>query len=139
MVIKKLGMAVFLILGVSLVNAKPASPEATQLTGLAKEWQTAPGQFPPGRIKFTKDYRIISTPTFSDIEPQSGYFNFLSKGLLYIKPDGKDQPPSNLYYTLIKNELRLTYANGDTQLFIPAKTSTAVKKVKPKANKSIVE
>lgn len=139
MVMKKWGMAIFLILGFSLANAKPVSPEAAQLSKLAKDWQTAPGQFPPGRIKFTKDYRIVSTPAFSDIESQSGYFNFLSDGLLYIKPDGKDQAPSNLQYTLEKNKLRLTYANGDTQLFIPAKSPTAVKKARPKANKSITE
>ncbi len=105
-------------------------PDAKVLPKLAREWQTAPGQFPPGRIKFTKDYRIISTPAFSDVEPQSGFFHFLSENMLRVTPDIKDQPASDMTYVLVKNELRLTYASGESQLFIPAKPVPASTKTK---------
>lgn len=125
----------WLLLGALLTGAsfsRAESLESQVLPKLAKEWQTAPGQFPPGRIKFTKDYRIISTPAFSDIEPQSGYFNFMSDSTIRISPDAKDQQPSDLIYVLAKNELKLTYATGESQLFVPAMPAKVVSKKKQK-------
>lgn len=123
----------------ALATSPASSGDAISLKKLARIWQTAPGQFPPGKIEFTKNYRITSTPSFSDISAQHGYFNFLTENTITVTPDDKQQPASRLAFKFDKKELKLTYATGETQVFVPAKAEPKPAKTKKIEPKKVIE